>query len=358
MARRWTPEEDERLRRLYTAGASLAAMARDLGRSQDAVGARRAAVGLHSRRASRAWSALEDAIVTAANQAGLPATTVARQLRRAAQQVRARQRQLGLAGPRARRYAADEDALMRARWTPGADVDALARELGRSPDALRLHARQLGLHRPAPRRRWQVHEDAIVRDGYTDGLTCQEIAGALPARTATAIATRARKLGLVSYARRWTYQDDTRLRHIVALRSVDETAEALGRTPEAIRRRARKLGLTTIPAPQGQRAGKRWTPVEDERLRLHAALNPAVLARLLGRSDHAIAARLRQLDLRAGRQRSPHHPIGTARGVTPGERAVAEHELRKRGARALIVLERRVERPVEALRAARARRTG
>jgi transposase-like protein len=84
MARRWTPEEYERLRRRYAAGASLAAIARDLGRSQDAVDARRAAVGLHPCRALRMWSALAHAIVTAANQAGLPATTVARQLRRPA----------------------------------------------------------------------------------------------------------------------------------------------------------------------------------------------------------------------------------------------------------------------------------
>jgi hypothetical protein len=83
---------------------------------------------------------------------------------------------------------------------------------------------QLALHRPAPRRQWQVHEDAIVRDGYTDGLPCQKIAGALPTRTAAANATRARKLGLVTYARRWRFQDDTRLRHLVTLRSVDETA--------------------------------------------------------------------------------------------------------------------------------------
>jgi hypothetical protein len=335
MARRWTPAEDERLRRLYATGAPLAAIARDLGRSQDAVGARRAAVGLQPRRATRTWSALEDAIVSAADHAGLPATTLARELQRPVEQVRTRRRQLGLARPHGPRYTPAEDALVRARWTPGADVDALAQTLGRSPDALRLHASQLGLHRPSPRRRWQAREDAIVRDGYTDGLTCEEIAGALTARTATAVATRARKLGLVTYARRWTLQDDTRLRHVVTLHSVDETAELLGRTPEAIRRRAHKLGLTATRAPQGRRAGTRWTREEDERLRLHAALNPAVLARLLGRSDHSIVARLRRLGLRTGRQRSPHHPSRAGRGITPGERALVERELRNRGARAL-----------------------
>jgi len=308
MAPRWTLDEDDRLRQLYRGGASLAEMGRALGRSPDAIDARRAAIGLAPRRSTRAWSALEDEIIKAADRAGLPATTLARRLRRPVAQVRARRRQLNVARPQGRRYTAADDARLRAGWASDGDIDTLARELGRSPDALRVHAKQLGLHRPAPRRRWHAHEDALVRDGYTDGLTCAEIAAALPGRTVIAVAARARKLGLVTYARRWPPQDDVRLAGILAFHSIDEAAELLGRTPEAIRRRTGKLGLTpSRPAP-APRAGRRWTTNEDERLRLHAALNPAVLARLLGRSDHAIVARLRRLGLRVRRRRSPHHP--------------------------------------------------
>jgi hypothetical protein len=48
-------------------------------------------------------------------------------------------------------------------------------------------------------------EDAIVRDGYASALPCAEIARQLPQRSAASVAAaHARRLGLVSYARRWS----------------------------------------------------------------------------------------------------------------------------------------------------------
>ncbi len=277
---------------------------------------------------------------------GLPATALALRLRRPVDQVRARRHRLGLARPGARRYTSAEDEVLRIEWPAGADVDALARRLGRSADALRLRARQLGLHRPATRRRWSASEDAIVRDGYANGRTCDKVAAALPQRTPTAVAARARRLGLATYARRWTAEDDIRLRRILLVRSVDHAARLLGRTPEGVRRRARRLGLAAPRPPDVTRAGARWTPDEDALLRLHAALNPAVLATLLGRSDHAVVRRLRHLGLRAGRRRSPHHPIPSNGVLTPGERALVDRELRDKGARAVLSLETRLQRPL------------
>jgi RNA polymerase sigma-B factor len=267
----------------------------------------------------------------ATTEVGLPATVLARRVRRPVEQVRVRRRRLGLGRPGARRYTAAEDSVLRSEWPAGADVDALARRLGRSADALRLRARQLGLHRPPPRRRWSASEDAIVRDGYASGLSCNEVAAALAPRTPTAVAARARRLGLATYGRRWTAEDDVRLRRILALRSVDHAARLLGRTPEGVRRRARKLGLAAPRQAAAARAGTRWTEDEDELLRLHAAVNPAILATLLGRSDHAVVSKLRRLGLRTGRWRSPHHPSPSNGGLTPGERALVERELRDRG---------------------------
>jgi hypothetical protein len=350
MATRWHAHEDELLRGQYEAGAPLATIARQLNRSEDAVSARRSALRLSPRRSAPSWSPREDAMVRVAAEAGLPARVLAARLQRPVEQVRARRRKLGLSRPRARPYTAAEDAIVRAAWVAGADVEELARRLNRAPDALRIRAGQLGLHRPPARRRWRADEDAVVRDGYTDGFTCKQIAGLLVGRTPAAIAARARKLGLATYGRRWTRADELRLARMLSVGSVDDAAGSLGRTPEAVRRRAQHLGIGLRRPPNDLRSGRRWTPAEDERLRLHAALNPAVLASLLGRSDHAVVARLRRLGLRAGRYGSPHHPTRTQGGFTLGERALLERELSTRGGRALYILERRLERSAEDLR--------
>ena len=185
--------------------------------------------------------------------------------------------------------------MLRDLWTGGDGVADLAHRLGRSPDAVRLRARALGLNRPAVRRRWTAVEDATLRDGYADGLTCRRIADSLAERTLAAVAARARKLGLTTYARAWTAQDDSRLRRLAPLRSPAEIAQLLGRTPEAVRRRARTLGLTSGPTPRPPRTGARWSAEEDALVRLHAGMNPGALALRLGRSDLGVAARVRQL---------------------------------------------------------------
>ena len=149
----------------------------------------------------------------------------------------------------------------------------------------------------------------MLRDGYTSALPCAEIARHLPHRTMTSVAARARKLGLISYARRRSTGDDQRLMRLTARgTTLEELAQRLGRTPEAIRRRASRLAIEPpAPAP-APRDARRWTREEDELLRLHHALNPGRLAELLGRSDGAVCRRLCAIGLRAHAQRSPHHP--------------------------------------------------
>ncbi len=165
----------------------------------------------------------------------------------------------------------------------------------------------------------------MLRDGYTSALPCAEIARHLPHRTMTSVAARARKLGLISYARRWSTGDDQRLMRLTARgTTLEELAQRLGRTPEAIRRRASRLAIEPpAPAP-APRDARRWTREEDELLRLHHALNPGRLAELLGRSDGAVCRRLCAIGLRAHAHRSPHHPgngpaarADARRGATP-----------------------------------------
>jgi hypothetical protein len=343
VAQRWTTEEDAALRRMYAAGHPVTEIAITLGRTAEAVTARRRQLELPPRR-PRPWSTREDALLRAARLSGVPATRLAVRLDRTADAVRWRQRQL-IGRPSAPgRYQPAEDEAIRRCFGSDGDVVALAQSLGRSVDAVRLRARALGVYRPLRRARWRTAEDALVRDGYAEGRTCASIAAHLPGRTTTAVAARAGKLGLSDYARRWSAEDDARLVRLVAMRRpLMEVARVLVRTPEAVRRRSRQLGVSAPPPSPTARHGRPWTEQEDEVLRLHAGVNPATLAQLLGRSDRAVTARLRRLGLRAARERSPHHPTPRARRLTPGQRAAVERAAAPLGGTSVSALARRLD---------------
>lgn len=287
-----------------------------LRRSPDAIVARRRSLGISPRRPAP-WTPREEALLRVAAAAGVPAPALARSLGRSPEQVRARRRELvGRTRPPGRPYHPDEDDAIRGSVGWNGDLIALADRLGRTPDALRLRARALGVYDPPRRHRWAEWEDAVVRDGYTSGLPCSEIARQLSHRGPASVAARARRLGLVSYARRWSTQDERRLMQLTVTGStIEDAAQKLNRTPEAVRRRAARLGITPPTRAWAPRDGRRWTAAEDELLRLHHALNPARLAELLGRSDVAVCRRLRALGLRAAAARSPHHPVSRRNGA-------------------------------------------
>lgn len=108
---------------------------------------------------------------------------------------------------------------------------------------------------------------------------------------------------------------------------------------------SKKPGLA-LQAPASSTAdhrGRHWTSEEEELLALHHALNPAQLARLLGRSDAAISRRLCGLGLRRRANRSPHHSVSRVGGEpTPGERVTIERELAADLPRRRIALARRL----------------
>jgi len=329
VATRWNTAEDQLLRQLYADRLPVQRIAGRLGRSPDAVVARRQKLGVASRRRSRPWSRREEVLLRAGTEAGLSASLIAQRLGRSTEQVRTRRRPLVPARPPERPYLAQEDEAIRICLDERGDFGALGRRLGRSSDAVRLHAQQLGIHCPPPRRRWTGWEDALIRDGYTSALGCAQIARQLPRRSTASVAARAGKLGLATYARRWSIQDDRRLAQLTARGvTLEIVAQRLGRTPEAIRRRAMRRGAKPPrPAPAPHR-GHRWTSEEDELLRLHHSLNPARLAELLSRSDAAVCRRLCALGVSASAQRSPHHPVSRRDGFpTPGEQALMERQL-------------------------------
>lgn len=353
MAARWTAAEDRVLRGLYEAGMSLRGIGERLRRSEQAVSERRRALGIPMRPRIPAWTPTEDALLRAASARGIPASVVAQRLGRPAEQVRRRRRRLVAARSSPRPYTVEDDERLRACWGSGGDVESLARELGRSAGSLRLRAQALGLHRPRPRPRWRPDEDAVVRDGYEQALSCTQIAGQLRGRSAGAVAARAAKLGIATYGRAWSPLDDRRLLVLTGEGLPAESiARALGRTPQALLLRARKLGVP-LPAPRrAPRSALRWTGAEDALLRVNCALNPAVLAELLGRSSYAVTQRMRRLGLRDGR--SPHHPVARRSALTPGERVTAVRELRAGGPRRAIAVARRLDVTPAAIRAAAA----
>jgi hypothetical protein len=344
MAQRWTPNEDRVLRRLYPGGVPIAEIASRLGRSVDAVSERRRTLNVPARPRSRPWSEREDQLLHAATQSSVPAQALADLLDRPPEQVRRRRRALLGAGTTPRPYTPDEDRAIRDAWGPEVDVVALALRLDRSPGSVRSRAGAIGCHAPVARHRWSGYEDAALRDGYELGLTCAEIAQQLPRRTASAVVARAAKLGLASYARVWTVDDDQRLKALTSARvPVEEAARLLSRTPEALRGRARKLGLAPLSTSKASRARRRWTAAEDDQLRLLIGTNPALLADRLGRTPEAVTQRARRLGLREARWRSPHHLVPPQNGhLSPGMMATLVREADTESPRRRLALARRL----------------
>jgi hypothetical protein len=351
VAARWRPNDDLSLRRWYPQGVPVVEIARRLGRTADAVDARRRLLGLAPRRRPREWSARQDALLLASRRAGIPARIVADRLGLPLETVRRRGRAIAPARAASRRWAPDEDERLREALASRRSLGGLACALGRSEGALRTRARTRGLAPGAERRRrWTAPEDDLVRSGYESGLTCRTIATELLGgrRTPECVSARARKLGLATYARSWTDEEDRALRRL-GLRgaTVSQAAERLARTPEAIRRRSRKLGIRLARDPV--RGGARpWRPEEDALLRELAGLHPARLARILDRSDQAIRRRRVALGTST---RSPHHLPSAQDGLTPGERRLLAREYTPEKPRRVLALADRLGRSPAELRA-------
>jgi hypothetical protein len=351
MAGRWTRQQDTTLARRYRAGVPRQRIAAALGRSPDAVDARRRALGIPARPRTRPWSRAADDLVRAADAAGLPLAEVARRLGRPAAAVRWRRHALGLQRRGARAWTPAEDQALGRAWPRGGgELARLGRRLGRSPAALRLRAVKLGLVQPPRRRRWQPDEDRRLRTGYAQGLTCAAIAAHLPGRTAGAVAARARRLGLASYARRWTRQEEAQLLRLAEHDTcLEQAARILVRTPQALRVRARRLGIQPPPTHRPPRR-RRWTPADDQLLTGRANLDPARLAILLGRSETAVRRRLVAIGLRQRCERSPHHPIAARPRPTPAQQRLLVREYQPGNGRVLVSLANRLGLPPGAVK--------
>jgi hypothetical protein len=145
----------------------------------------------------------------------------------------------------------------------------------------------------------------------------------------------ARRLGLGSYARRWSTEDDRRLAQLTRRGdALEDVAQGLGRTPEAIRRRAARIGISSPPSAPAPRRARCSTSDQDELLRPHQALSAARLAQLLGRSDLSASRRLCLLGLRARAGRPPHHPVNHRNAAPSQSSRAARHLSRLEGSSA------------------------
>lgn len=92
--------------------------------------------------------------------------------------------------------------------------------------------------------RWTPDEDAILRAGHADRRTHTAIARDLPGRSAQAIRARCEHLGLQTWIRPWTADDEATLRAMVAVgASIRDVAAALDRTRGAVRQRAMQMAV-------------------------------------------------------------------------------------------------------------------
>jgi len=340
MPRRWTAAEDQLLLERYTAGESREAIAKQLGRTSDAVDARRRFLHRPARTIpTRRWSEAEETFLRAAAAAAVPSSAIASRLNRTPYAVRRRRETICATSPRARPYTAEEDALIAATIQRGEPLASLADTLGRSHDALRLHARQLGLLRVKQRRRWTVADDERLRYAYTTGCSvAQTKQRLLPDRSEGAIVARAHLLGLAEHGRRWTNRYDTALARMVGLGlSSTYIARTLGRTEEAIAKRCRVLGLRA-PAPDRPRRRGPWTAAEDGLLRARAHEPLATLVFVLGRSRASIRRRRHILEL-ATPPRTQHHPLTDGAPIHGRIRAIKD-EMPLTATRALALAKR------------------
>lgn len=283
------------LARLYREGEPLRAMSEQLGRSEDAIVARRRALGIARR--DGGWSAEHDALIVAASRAGLPASVVSAMLGIPADRVRRRRAKLVGARPAPSRYRAADDADIARVFASGGDLAALSERLGRSPDALRLRARALGVSAVPSRRRWTPAEDDALRAGYRNGCSCQQIAERIGGtRSAAAVAARARKLGLSTYGRCWSTGDDERLRGLL---QAEVTLDAVALT--LVRARMRALALTArrqrsphdrVPRP-GELSPGELAVLSRELLADPEPARTLTVARRLRRPPAEIRSRLR-----------------------------------------------------------------
>jgi hypothetical protein len=303
----WSPEETERLRRLFSLDLSLEEIAGQLDRGRAGVADRVCVLGLR-RNCARPWNALEDELLLQ-RYGREPAATLALQLGRSCSSVYVRAAKLGLTEEGAPAYTPWEDAQIRAGYGRGVPSDQIAFLIGRSECSVRSRACLLGVRSIHADENWSQEELDALLDLAKEGHRYLEIiermvAAGFPRRTKAGLGPKLRQIGYRrGWGRRWTADEDDLLRHCYATgASLTPLRKGMGRTTCSLRWRARELGLQgTHVMTAGFRQGPVWTPADDAKLReLYGKVPTRELPALLGRPRGGIFCRANALGLKHG----------------------------------------------------------
>lgn len=286
----WSRLEDQKLRAYYNR-YGIAYCARLLGRSAAAVKIRASRIGIAQ--LNVVWSARDDAYL---RRSHLTRTSreLATKTGRTVVAVRKRLRDLGLRESNA--WSPKEMALLKKHYGTMKSAE-LARLIGRSGGAIRNMASEIGLS-TAYRTISPDEEMAIVAlIGAEPLATIGERFGILPAR----VSKIAHDHGIdpeLARQSRWSTADDQFLRDNWATMSVPDIARHVGRNRDAVYAHAATIGLSPGDSLYGRT--KRWTPEDDRRLReLYGTMSRREVAALMGRPPGSIKHRAQRLGLSA-----------------------------------------------------------
>jgi len=291
----WTPEDDEKLRRLHVERRTPSQIARALKRTKKDIVHRARSTGLY--RDQSGWTAEEDHLLRKL-YGTVPYREIAGRLGRSVTAVTAHAGYLGIAGARTWPPWTEEEKSLLRRIYGTMSVAEVAERVGRSVSAVARRAGMFGLTKNfgSP---WSAEEDSLLTRLHAEGKGYAEIGRQLE-RTATSVGTRAAKLGLTvtqPMRVRWSAREQAVLRELYGRVTNRKIAARLGRSIASIGLKARELGIVDAPAPP-------WTEEEDRyMIRHYASKTRREIAEALERSIPAIAARAKFLGLSQKRTR-------------------------------------------------------
>lgn len=305
--RPWSAEEDWRLTELHDRGWTPRRIAAELGRMKIEIVRRSKELGIY--RLIRNWTKREDALLRRL-YGSEPYEVIARKLGRSVASVTGRVAQLGIATPRAKNWSPKEIRFLQESYGK-LPTKEIMRKLGRSADAVGLRAARLGLTVNVAKE-WTPEEEARLRDIY--GTMGYEALAKKLGRTVGSIEGAIRRMGLTKESpmrRHWTPEEDEEFRRLYGTITARELGEKLGRTKEAVIQRARLLGL-------GGEPGRPWAEEDDDLMRQHYGRMPRPkLAELLDRTIPSIASRAGMLGLSKPKGKK-HGDSGSAPDETSG----------------------------------------